>query len=54
MNTLGGETSSLGLDYKLSKNTNLVAYYTHIQDDLTDLTKKRDDNYLGFGIEMNF
>jgi len=54
MNTIGGETTSLGLDYKLSKNTTLLAYYTHNQDDVTDLAKKRDDNYLGVGIELNF
>jgi predicted porin len=54
MNTLGGQTASVGVDYKLSKNATLLAYYTHNQDDVTDLTKKRDDNYLGVGIELNF
>lgn len=54
MITIGGETTSLGVDYKLSKNATLLAYYTHNKDDVTDKTKQRDDNYLGAGIEFNF
>jgi predicted porin len=54
MITIGGKTTSLGVDYKLSKNTTLLAYYTHNQDEVVDKTKQRDDNYLGAGIEFNF
>lgn len=52
--TLGGQTTSLGVDYKLSKNTTLLGYYTHNEDDVADKTKQRDDNYIGAGIEFNF
>ncbi|RYZ84906.1 MAG: porin [Moraxellaceae bacterium] len=54
MITLGGQTTSLGVDYKLSKNATLLAYYTHNEDDVVDKTKQRDDNYIGAGIEFNF
>lgn len=54
MITIGGQTTSLGVDYKLSKNATLLAYYTHNEDDVTDKTKQRDDNYIGAGIEFNF
>jgi len=54
MITIGGQTTSLGLDYKLSKNTTLLGYYTHTKDDVADKAKQRDDNYIGAGIEFNF
>lgn len=54
MISIGGKTTSLGVDYKLSKNATLLAYYTHNQDDVADKTKQRDDNYIGAGIEFNF
>lgn len=45
----GGKTASLGVDYKFSKNTTLLGYYTNNKDELV-----KDDKYLGVGIEMNF
>lgn len=54
MITIGGKTTSLGVDYKLSKNATLLAYYTHNEDDVADKAKQRDDNYVGAGVEFNF
>lgn len=54
MITIGGKTTSLGVDYKLSKNATLLAYYTNNKDDVADKTKQRDDNYVGAGVEFNF
>ena len=46
----GGETLSLGVDYKLSKTTKLYGYYT--TEDANSATKEAD--YAGIGIEMKF
>ena len=49
MKVIGSESTSIGVDYKLSKATKLYGFYTIIEDD-----KARDDNHLGVGIELNF
>jgi predicted porin len=58
-----GKTTSLGVDYKLSKAAKVFAYYTLNEDanlpsnqvtQVIDLTKQKDENYLGIGIELNF
>ncbi len=54
MISLDAETASIGLDYKISKATKVYAYYTQIEDGVVDITKQRDDNYAGVGIELNF
>ena len=46
----GGETYSLGLDRKLTKNTKVYAYYSH--NEFADAS--RDDDYLGLGMEVKF
>ena len=53
--TVESKTTSLGVDYKLSKNATLLGYYTKNEDDkaVTGFTK-RDDTYIGGGIEFNF
>lgn len=61
MITLGGETESVGVDYKLSKNTKLTGYYTVFKDDGYNATTKvndsklaHDDKWLGVALELNF
>lgn len=54
MITLDAETASIGVDYKISKATKIYGYYTQIEDGVVDITKQRDDNYAGVGIELNF
>ncbi|MES2674694.1 MAG: porin [Pseudomonadota bacterium] len=46
---LGSESSSVGVDYKMSKAAKLFGFYTVIEDELT-----RDDKYLAVGVELNF
>lgn len=48
--TAGGETFSLGVDYRLSSSTKLFGYYS--SEDATDATKEAE--YVGIGIEMKF
>jgi predicted porin len=49
MKMLGAESTSVGLDYKMSKAAKLFGFYTMIEDEVT-----RDDNYLAVGVELNF
>ncbi len=49
MKMLGGESTSVGVDYKMSKATKLFGFYTLVEDDLT-----REDKHLAVGIELNF
>jgi len=53
--TVESKTTSLGVDYKLSKNATLLGYYTKTEDDkaVSGFTQ-RDDTYIGGGIEFNF
>lgn len=53
MMQLGGKSTSIGADYKLSKSTKLYGFYTMIEDDRAAATRA-DDKYLGVGIELNF
>ncbi|VUD66502.1 Major outer membrane protein P.IB [Thalassocella blandensis] len=46
----GGETMSIGFDYKISKPLKVFTYYTVDQSD----NDVRDRNYLGAGIEAKF
>jgi len=49
------KTTSLGVDYKLSKNATLLGYYTKNEDDkAASGFAQRDDQYIGTGIELNF
>ena len=49
MKVIGAESTSFGVDYKLSKSTKLFGFHTLIKDDLS-----RDENYSAIGIELNF
>ncbi|GGY65632.1 porin [Cellvibrio zantedeschiae] len=58
---LGGEQTSIGADYKLSKAAKVFGYYTQIEDErlnattkLVDNAARADDKYLAVGIELNF
>ncbi len=58
---LGGEQTSLGVDYKLTKAAKVFGYYTVIEDDrinsatkLVDTVARADDKYLAVGVELNF
>jgi predicted porin len=57
------KTTSLGVDYKLSKAAKIFGYYTLNEDgnlpsnqvtQVIDYTKQKDENYLGIGVELNF
>ena len=47
---VGAKTYSLGMDYKLSKQTKLFGFYTHEEAD----TMTYDNDYAGVGIELKF
>lgn len=49
----GRESLSLGVDYLLSKNTTIFAYYTQESAD-TESVETADDNWLGIGLELKF
>lgn len=49
MKVIGSESTSIGVDYKMSKATKLFGFYSLIKDDVV-----RDDKYLALGIELNF
>jgi predicted porin len=48
-----GDSLSLGVDYMLSKNTTLFAYYTQEGAEENSVELK-DDNWLGVGIDFKF
>jgi len=57
----GGEQTSFGVDYKLTKASKLFGYYTVIEDErlnsttkLVDNAARADDKYLAVGLELNF
>lgn len=61
MNTFGGETESIGVDYKFSKATKMTGYYTVFKDDgynkttkKNDTTLAHDDKWLGVALEFSF
>lgn len=45
-----GETASIGLDYKMTKNATLYSYATKIEDEIAS----RDDTYVGAGVDFKF
>lgn len=58
---LDGKSTSVGVDYKLSKAAKLFGYYTLLEDErlnatthLVDNTARVDDKYLAVGVELNF
>ncbi|MDN3640620.1 porin [Simiduia curdlanivorans] len=50
ISTAGGETYSLGADYKLAKNTKLFGFYTNETAD----SEAKEADYVGLGIEHKF
>lgn len=50
---VGGKSTSLGADYKLSKAAKVFGYYTLIKDDRA-VAVRADDKYLAVGLELNF
>jgi predicted porin len=58
------KTTSLGVDYKLSKAAKVFGYYTKNEDGnlpsdykatkAIDYTKQKDESFIGVGIELNF
>jgi len=51
---VGGEQTSIGADYKLSKAAKLFGYYTMIEDERVAVASRADDKYLAVGAELNF
>jgi predicted porin len=59
---IDGESSSVGVDYKMTKNATLYGYYTMVENGLPRLintppvtnTNYRDDNYVGVGLDFKF
>lgn len=54
---MDGESSSIGLDYKMTKSATLFGYYTAVengQPDLVTVDSYRDDNYAGIGLDYKF
>ncbi len=50
----GGESVSLGADYKLTDNTKFYGYYTNEASDLSCGGADCDDQYLGVGMSLSF
>lgn len=51
---LDGKSTSVGVDYKLSKAAKLFGYYTLNEDERVAVASRADDKYLAVGIELNF
>ena len=56
---IDGETASLGLDYKMTKNATLYGYYTMVENGMPDAVEPtvdsyRDDDYFGIGLDYKF
>lgn len=54
---IDGESSSIGLDYKMTKSATLFGYYTAVengQPDLVTVDTHREDNYAGVGLDYKF
>lgn len=49
-----GETASIGLDYKMTKNATLFSYATTVENELVNVAGERDDTYIGAGIDFKF
>lgn len=48
-----GETASIGLDYKMTKNATLFSYATKVENELLGASE-RDDTYVGAGVDFKF
>lgn len=48
-----GETASIGLDYKMTKNATLFSYATKVENSLLGASE-RDDTYVGAGVDFKF
>jgi len=58
---LDGQSTSVGVDYKMSKTAKLYGYYTVVEDKrlnattlLVDDVARTDDKYFAVGVELNF
>lgn len=54
---IDGESSSIGVDYKMTKSATLYGYYTVVENGMPDLVtvdSYRDDNYAGVGLDYKF
>jgi predicted porin len=54
---MDGESSSIGVDYKMTKSATLFGYYTVVengQPNLVTVDSYRDDNYAGVGLDYKF
>jgi len=58
---LDGQSTSVGVDYKMSKTAKLYGYYTVVEDKrlnattlLVDDAARTDDKYFAVGVELNF
>lgn len=54
---IDGESTSIGVDYKMTKSATLFGYYTVVengQPDLVAVDSYRDDNYAGIGLDYKF
>ena len=47
---LDGESASVGLDYKMTKNATLYSYATKVENE----AGSRDDTYVGAGVDFKF
>lgn len=54
INSSGGESVSLGADYKLTGNAKLFGYYTNETNDVGCDGSGCDDQYLGVGMSLSF
>lgn len=49
-----GESASVGLDYKMTKNSTLYGYLTKVENDVLVPASQRDDTYAGVGLDLKF
>lgn len=56
---IDGESASIGLDYKMTKNATMYGFYTMVENGQPDLVEPavdtyRDDDYVGIGLDYKF
>lgn len=49
-----GESASVGLDYKMTKNSTLYGYVTKVENEALLPASQRDDTYAGVGLDLKF
>jgi predicted porin len=49
-----GESASIGADYKMTKAATLYGYVTKVENDVLTPSAKRDDTYVGVGMDFKF